>query len=93
MTDKKKKQMLTEADMQTKTIKKLEKWLRNTIASSTIGFVISYWGMQGSGIRFFFGVIGIITTIISVIAALIINMGIRNGKKNVEKILNLAETV
>lgn len=87
----KKKQLLAEAKMQTKALENLKKWFRNFIGFSTIGLVITYYGIQGSGVRFAFGIFGIITIIVCILAAIIINMGIKNGKLNVEKILELAE--
>lgn len=91
MSNKEKNKMLNEAHMQTKALKKLEKWLRNSIAFSTVSFVIAYWGVQGENIRFTLGIISSIFTLLSVISAIIINLGIRNGKRNVEKIFKLVE--
>lgn len=89
MNKSQKNKLIIEADLQTKEINKLKIWLRNVIAISTIGFVITIFGMQKSNFWF---VIGIIVTILSTIIAITINMGIKNGKLNVEKILKLINT-
>lgn len=91
MSNKEKNKMLNEAHMQTQALKKLGKWLRNFIAFSTISFVIAYWGFQGKNLRFTLGIIASIFTILSLISAMIINLGIRNGKRNVGKILKLIQ--
>lgn len=83
-----KSKLILEADLQTKEINKLKIWLKNSITVSTIGFVIALFGMQKSNWWF---VIGSIATVLSVIVAIIINMGIKNGKLNVEKILRLID--
>ena len=78
MLNEKKKLLIDEADKQVKVLKNLKKWLRNFMGFSTIGLVIACWGIQGTTLQFAFGIIGII-----------INMGIKNGEKNVKKILKI----
>ena len=90
MSYQKKMQMLDEANKQTKALSKLGKWLKNIKMISTIFFIISYWGLTGSDLRFVFGVMGLISTIVCIIFAIVVNLGIKNGKRNVEKILGLS---
>lgn len=82
-----KKQLLEEAEKQTKILKGLKVWLRNSISLSTIAMVIAYFGIRRSGVSFTFGLIGVIMAVLCIISAFLINLGIRNGKQNVEKIL------
>lgn len=93
MNNAKKKLLLDEAEKQTKAINNLKKWLRHSIGLSTITMVIAYFGIKGNGIIFTLGVIGIILTVICLAAAFLINLGIRNGKNNIEKILFAAENI
>lgn len=86
-----KRELLKEAEMQTKALSQIKKWLRLAMTSSTLFFGMAYWGITGSGVRFFSGIIGIILLIISVIVCIIINVGLKNGRKNVEKILQSIE--
>lgn len=86
-----KRELLKEADMQTKALNQIKKWLRLAMTSSILFFGLTYWGLTGSGVRFFSGVVGIILLVISVIVCVIINMGLKNGRKNVEKILQAIE--
>jgi len=84
-----KKQMVHEADMQGKMLKNLSKWSVDTMVLSSIGIVIAYFGLSGSGIKFAFGIFGIVFSVVCVAACFIINLAIRNGRKNVNHILEL----
>ncbi|MDV3427749.1 MAG: hypothetical protein LIR50_12115 [Bacillota bacterium] len=84
-----KKQMVYEAEMQNKMLKNLSKWSMDAMVLSSIGIVIAYFGLSGSGMKFAFGIFGIVFSVICVAAYLIINLAIRNGRKNVNHILEL----
>ena len=85
------KELTVEASLQAKEIKKLEKWLRMFLSVSSIFLVTAYWGIQGKGIRFAAGVTGIILTAACFLLAAIINLGIKKGRENIRRMLNLAE--
>ena len=65
-----------EAEMQIKALKKISQWKTLALGVSVIGVAIM-------------GVLGIIVMIISTIIAIILNLGLINGRKNVDKILNV----
>ncbi|MCP1223524.1 hypothetical protein [Sebaldella sp. S0638] len=85
------KELSIEASLQAKEIKKLEKWLRMFLSVSSIFLVIAYWGMQGEGTRFVVGVTGVVFTVICILLAAVINLGIKKGRANVRRMLKLAE--
>ena len=85
------KELSIEASLQAKEIKKLEKWLRMFLSVSSIFLVIAYWGMQGEGTRFAVGVTGVVFTVICVLLAAVINLGIKKGRANVRRMLKLTE--
>ena len=85
------KELTVEASLQAKEIKKLEKWLRMFLSVSSIFFLFVYWGIQGKGIRFAAGVTGIILTAACFLLAAVINLGIKKGRENIRRMLNLAE--
>ncbi|MFL0252037.1 hypothetical protein ACJDT4_16575 [Clostridium neuense] len=87
MKSEEKKQMVYEAEGQSKLLKNLAKWSRNAMGLSSIGVVIAYYGLSHSGMKFAFGVFGVIFTVICFIACLLINLAIRNGRRNVNHIL------
>ena len=85
------KELTVEASLQAKEIKKLEKWLRMFLSVSSIFLVTAYWGIQGKGLRFAAGVTGIILTAACFMLAAVINLGIKKGRENIRRMLNLAE--
>ncbi|MBP7979303.1 MAG: hypothetical protein KAZ04_02365 [Sebaldella sp.] len=85
------KELTVEASLQAKEIKKLEKWLRMFLSVSSIFLVTAYWGIQGKGLRFAAGVTGIILTAACFLLAAVINLGIKKGRENIRRMLNLAE--
>ena len=85
------KELSVEAALQAGEIKKLEKWLRMFLSVSSIFLVIAYWGMKGKGIRFTAGVTGIVLTVICFLIAAVINLGIKKGRANIKRMLDLAE--
>lgn len=86
-----KKRMMIEAELQLKALKKINKWKWSAIALSTIGVALTYAGMAGDSRHLCLGIPGIILIITGVIVALLLNLGLRNGRQNVEKILNAVE--
>lgn len=86
-----KKRMMEEAGMQLKALKRINKWKLYAIAFSTIGVALTYAGMAGENNHLCLGICGIILIIVGIIAAFTLNLGLRNGRRNVEKILNAVE--
>jgi hypothetical protein len=93
MNKKDKKRLIYEAEKQTQEVKNLKRWIRKSIGLSSITMIIAYFGIKSSGLLTTFGIIGIVLTIIFVIAAIFINMGIKNGQKNIKKILSIVEGI
>ena len=80
MTTQTRAQQLKEIEFQTQMLNNLKKWIRNLIILSSIGIILAYWGL---------GVIGVILTVVSVILCVVIGLGIKRGKENVDKIIQL----
>lgn len=74
-----------EAIYQSNMLKRLQKWLRNSIILSSLGIVFIIYGNH---IHPTLKIIGYIITIISVLVCVIIGLGLRNGQNNISKILN-----
>ena len=92
MTTQTRAQQLKEIEFQTQMLNNLKKWIRNLILSS-IGIILAYWGLGVQSKMPFtvFGVAGVIITIISVILCVVIGLGIKRGRANVDKILQLVK--
>ena len=82
-----------EIEFQTQMLNNLKKWIRNLIILSSIGVILAYWGLGVQSKMPFtvFGVAGVIITIISVILCVVIGLGIKRGRANVDKILQLVK--
>ena len=93
MTTQTKTQQLKEIEFQTKMLNNLKKWIRNLIIISSIGIVLAYWGLAVQSKMPFsiLGVVGIIITVVSVILCVVIGLGMKRGKENVDKIIQLVK--
>lgn len=82
-------QQLKEIEFQSNMLNNLKKWIRNLIILSTIAVALAYWGLGiQSGMPYtIFGVIGVIVCVISVILCVIVGLGFKRGKENVDKII------
>ena len=91
MTTQTKTQQLKEIEFQTKMLNNLKKWIRNLIIISSIGIVLAYWGLAVQSKMPFtiLGVVGIIITVVSVILCVVIGLGMKRGKENIDKIIQL----
>lgn len=76
-----------EVKYQTKMLNNLKRWLKHSIIFSSIFLTFVAFGSSHLILR----VIGIVGMIICVIASIIIGLAIRNGRNNVNKILDLIQ--
>lgn len=86
-----KRELLREAEMQMKALKTIRKWLAIAIGISTVGGAMAYWGFAGAVTHVIVGSLGIFLAAVSLLCALVINYGMRNGQRNVQRILELAK--
>lgn len=82
---------ITEAAMQIKMVRNLERWFSLLLTLSGIGIVFLWWSSNQENFQRMMQVSGVFLAVASFVAALIVKKGIRNGKENIEKILHLAE--
>ncbi len=86
-----KRRLKTEIEMQSVALRKINIWKIIAIAVSTFGVAITYAGFAGTSRNLFIGVLGIVIIFIGLFSALIFNLGLKNGRKNVEKMINILE--
>ena len=93
MTTQTKQEQLKEIEFQTQMLNNLKKWIRNLIILSSTAIVIAYWALKmQDGIVFnVIGVISIILIIVSVVLCGVIGFAFKNGKANVDKIIQLVK--
>lgn len=80
-----------EAEMQAAALSKINRWKNTALILSAIGVVLTYYGMAGDNRNLFVGISGIILIVVSTVAAVIFNLGLKNGRRNVGKILDILD--
>lgn len=88
MQDKVKQAYIGEIQYQTKMLNNLKVWLRNMIVLSSISLILVLFGDE---MYSFLSTVGIVLMVLSVIACLILSLGIKNGYNNINKIINYIE--
>lgn len=86
-----KKQLIREAEQQKNALRQLTRWIKYAMLFSSCTMVLTWWGLTGEGVRMVFGIAGVILTIVGMVCAAVIGLGVRNGRRNVEHILKAAE--
>lgn len=76
-----------EVKYQTKMLNNLKRWLKHSIIFSSIFLTFVAFGSSHPVLK----VIGIIGMVLCIIASVVIGLAIRNGRNNVNKILDLIQ--
>lgn len=84
-----KKKISIEAQMQIEALRKINLWKNTAIAVSSLGVAAAYAGLAGTSRNLFLGVPGVMLLLLGLGSALILNLGLRNGRRNVEKMLDV----
>ena len=84
-----KNRLSKEAEMQIHYLLRISVWRTIAIAFSTLGVAITYAGLAGRNQSIFLGILGIILIIVSTGCAIVLGLGLKNGRRNVEKILDV----
>ncbi|MDO4798504.1 MAG: hypothetical protein Q4A01_10875 [Coriobacteriales bacterium] len=78
--------LVNEARAQTLALQRLQVWLRLGYALLAASFLLGYWGFaEGGGMVA--GVLGIVFGVLSLIVVVVLRIGIANGRKNVNAML------
>ena len=91
MTKAEKEAWLKEAKMQMQAIATLEKYNMASLATAGVGAALRYFAVTAANRNPLFIVCSLILAIFGAVSSMVLNLGIRNGKRNVEKILNAVE--
>lgn len=82
-----KETLAIEAKMQMTALKKINVWKKIAMIISAIGVAVAYAGMSGTPSHLFLGILGIFLIIMGFVAAAVLNLGLKNGRRNVEKMI------
>ena len=83
--------LIEEARKQSEALRSISRWRSIAFIIAAVGAALIYGGVVRSAMRTPLIAIGAVITALGLAAAVVCDMGIRNGRKNVEKILDAAE--
>lgn len=84
------KELINEAEMQSKALKMISRWRAGAMLIASVGILLAYVGFSASPSNLFLGIAGIVVVLAGALAAVTLNVGIHNGRENVEKLLDAA---
>lgn len=82
--------LLQEASMQSKMINNLGKWLKLLVLLSSVGIVLVWWGLSGETFSVPAVASGAVLILGSILAILLVQKAIVNGRRNVDRIMSFA---
>lgn len=80
-----------EAEQQLKALKMIGRWRTLALALSAVGVVLAYVGFTGAHASLALKICGIVLVILGFIGAAVLNLGIKNGRSNVGKLIREIE--
>ena len=84
-------ELIKEAEMQSKALKTIARWRAIAMLAASLGVLLAYLGFTASPLNLFCGIAGIVLILLGAFAAVTFNVGIHNGRRNVERILDAAK--
>ena len=72
-------------------LKKINVWKNIAITISTIGVAVTYAGAAGTDLNIFLVIPGVIIILLGFASAAILVTGLKNGRRNVGKILDILD--
>ncbi|MCI8376611.1 MAG: hypothetical protein HFI29_14460 [Lachnospiraceae bacterium] len=86
-----KNRLSQEAGLQIKALKQIGRWKTFALAVSAAGIAFVYTGFSGTGGNLVCTIAGFFLLFAGTVCAVILNLGLKNGRRNVEKMLHLLE--
>ncbi len=81
-------QALDEARKQKAALETIGKWRRALFIATSVLLVLAVFGLRQSGALFVLGIAAAVFAVICCVAMFVVNLSIRNGHRNVERILD-----
>lgn len=88
MEAKMKQSYIQEIKYQKQMLQNLQRWLRNLVIFSSISLVLI---ILGPSVHPILKIIGFVSMIVSIIGCLVVGLGLKNGKDNVNKMIDQIE--
>ncbi len=80
-------QALDEARKQKAALNTIGAWRRNLLIAAATFLVLAVFGLRQSGALFVLGILAAVAAVASCISMFVVDLSIRNGRRNVERIL------
>ena len=84
-------ELMQEAKRQSQALKMIGRWRTIGFVAAAVGAVLLYNGLTGADRSIPLIALGTVIVAVGMAAAILCDMGIRNGRRNVEKILDAAQ--
>ncbi len=81
-------QALDEARKQKAALDTIGSWRRALFIATGTLLILAVFGLRQSGVLFVLGIAAAVAAVLSCIAMFVVNLSIRNGHRNVERILD-----
>ena len=81
-------QLLDEAQKQKNALATMGIWRSRLFVLTTVLLVCAFCALRNSGAVFALGIVALILTVVCFLLLLLVNLSIRNGHRNVERILD-----
>lgn len=91
MSKEKKEKLIQEAGMQSMALKRIALWRTVSITLSALGIAAAWFALGNEPRHTVTGITSIILALFFMFASAVCHIGIQNGTKNVQKILEAAE--
>lgn len=85
------KRLSQEAGLQMKALERINRWKTAALFLSAVGAALVYAGFAGLQKNFFIGILGAFLIFAGFGSAAVFNLGLKNGRHNVEKMLNILD--
>ncbi|MBQ9492815.1 MAG: hypothetical protein IJR54_03665 [Oscillibacter sp.] len=83
-----KEQLLDEARKQKKALSIMGRWRNWLFVLTTSLMVLAVFGLRKNGALFVMGIISVVLAVLCFVFLLLVNLSIRNGHRNVERLLD-----
>lgn len=80
-----------EAGLQVRALAQINRWKITALFISALGVAFAYAGFAGMQRKLFLAIPGILLILAGFGSAAVFNLGLKNGRRNVEKILNILD--
>lgn len=88
-----KRRLSEEANLQIAALKRINRWKITSFVISAAGVAFTYAGFWGTPRNLFCGIGGIAAIVAGSVCVIVLNLGLKNGRRNVEKMLDVLERV